>query len=140
MDTMTDAITLHIIGEPAPQGSKKHMGHGIMVEASKKVKPWREAVHWQAREQYQGPILDGTVIIEEALFFVKRPLRLKKRLDVISNTKPDVDKVLRATLDALTGVVWTDDCKVGLVVRLEKRYANPGQPMGARIAVRQLPE
>lgn len=35
-----EAIGFHVIGLPAPQGSKKHVGHGVMVESSKKVKPW----------------------------------------------------------------------------------------------------
>ena len=41
-------ITVH--GTPAPQGSKRHVGNGVMVESSAKVKPWREAVKWAARQ------------------------------------------------------------------------------------------
>lgn len=39
-------ITVH--GLPAPQGSKRHVGRGVMVESSKNVKPWRSAVVWAA--------------------------------------------------------------------------------------------
>lgn len=31
-------------GTPAPQGSKRHVGRGIMIESSRKVRPWRAAV------------------------------------------------------------------------------------------------
>ena len=30
-----------VLGLPAPQGSKRHVGEGRMVESSKRVKPWR---------------------------------------------------------------------------------------------------
>ena len=41
--------TFHITGiTPAPQGSKRHVGNGRMVESSAKVKPWREAVRQEA--------------------------------------------------------------------------------------------
>ena len=37
-------IFIPVIGIPAPQGSKRHVGHGIMIENSKRVKPWRQDV------------------------------------------------------------------------------------------------
>ena len=41
-------------GDPAPQGSKKFVGmaggRGLMVESSKRVKPWRQDVVAAARE------------------------------------------------------------------------------------------
>ena len=41
---MTTAVSIVAYGSPAPQGSKRHVGRGVMVESSKAVKPWREAV------------------------------------------------------------------------------------------------
>ena len=38
------ALTVIVYGTPAPQGSKRHVGHGVMVESSRRVKPWREDV------------------------------------------------------------------------------------------------
>ena len=37
-------LTVIVYGTPAPQGSKRHVGHGVMVESSRRVKPWREDV------------------------------------------------------------------------------------------------
>jgi hypothetical protein len=31
-------FSIFIVGDPAPQGSKRHVGNGVMIEASKKVK------------------------------------------------------------------------------------------------------
>ena len=43
-------ITFEVYGQPAPQGSKRHVGGGRMIESSKAVAPWREAVKWAAIE------------------------------------------------------------------------------------------
>ena len=37
-------ITIRVVGIPAPQGSKTLTRWGAMIEASKKVKPWRTDV------------------------------------------------------------------------------------------------
>ena len=47
-------ITIRVYGTPAPQGSKRHVGRGVMVESSKKVKPWREAVKQAALDLIGG--------------------------------------------------------------------------------------
>ena len=51
-------ILIRINGLPAPQGSKRHVGGGIMVESSKRAKPWRQDVMHQARDQYRGSTSD----------------------------------------------------------------------------------
>lgn len=53
-------------------------------------------------------------------------------------TKPDLDKLERATLDALTGMVWDDDSRVCRVVK-EKRYATRERDVGLWIEVRVRP-
>jgi len=35
-------IFIPVLGIPAAQGSKKHVGRGILIESSKKVAPWRQ--------------------------------------------------------------------------------------------------
>src|ERR1700676_3259288 len=39
-----DRMKITVRGIPAPQGSKRHVGGGRMIEMSKAVGPWREAV------------------------------------------------------------------------------------------------
>ena len=38
------AISWTSTGIPAPQGSKRHVGRGIMIEANKALPAWREQV------------------------------------------------------------------------------------------------
>ena len=37
-------LSVIVHGVPGPQGSKRHVGNGRMIESSAKVKPWRDAV------------------------------------------------------------------------------------------------
>ena len=39
-----EPIIITAYGTPATQGSKRHIGKGIMVEASTRTRPWRETV------------------------------------------------------------------------------------------------
>lgn len=45
-------------GTPAPQGSKRHVGNGVMVESSKRLRPWRQDVKAaaEAARRATGPI------------------------------------------------------------------------------------
>lgn len=47
--------------------------------------------------------------------------------------KPDIDKLLRALLDGLTGIVWVDDSQV-IYCTVNKVYAWDGSP-GATVTV-----
>jgi Holliday junction resolvase RusA-like endonuclease len=54
-------------------------------------------------------------------------------------SKPDIDKLLRAVLDPLTGIVMVDDSRVAYVTA-SKRYAIDGEPTGAMISLCTLAE
>lgn len=116
---MSDGWAFVAFGQPAPQGSKRHVGHGVMVESSKKVRPWREAVKaagWQA-----GPCLDGPLAVL-MVFTVPRPASAPKRVTV-PDRMPDLSKLARATEDAITDIgLWADDARVAEYTRLAKVF------------------
>jgi crossover junction endodeoxyribonuclease RusA len=125
-----------VSGLPAPQGSKKAFPRGkktVLVEMSKKVGPWRAAVAAAARPHHPTP--HDCPVIVTIDFFMKRPQRMPKGRTVPS-VPPDIDKLARSTLDALTGIAFKDD---GLVVSLvlTKEYELDRGP-GARISVTPL--
>jgi Holliday junction resolvase RusA-like endonuclease len=108
-------------GTPAPQGSKRHVGHGVMVESSKAVKPWREAVLHAALDALPLPWepLDGPLAVR-MVFTVARPKAARKR-DVAPCRTPDLSKLARATEDAMTSAgVWADDARAQDYLRLAK--------------------
>jgi Holliday junction resolvase RusA-like endonuclease len=114
-------ISYFVEGEPAPQGSKNGFvknGRVVMVESSKKVKPWREAVAWQTKAKVTEPM---TTPVEIALVFhLPRPKTVTRKWPAV---KPDLDKLIRSTFDGLTtGGLYTDDALV-IAVSASKQYA-----------------
>lgn len=116
-------------GIPAPQGSKKAFvvkGRAVVTDDSKATAPWRDTVTLAAIAAKQADpefeMFTGAVFLE-LLFWLPRPKSAPKTLDVIPITKPDNDKIQRATYDAITAAgLWKDDNLVASVSST-KRYA-----------------
>lgn len=123
------SITITVYGLPAPQGSKRHVGNGVMVESSAKVKPWREAVKHAALEAMAGqPPMDGPLCLD-VVFTLPRPKSAPKKRTHPDGT-PDLSKLIRSTEDALTDAgVWADDARVVRVLA-SKLYAGDGLALG----------
>jgi len=129
-------IRIRVYGIPAPQGSKRHVGNGVMIESSKKVKPWREAVKWAAVEAMGGKALrlDGPIYLG-VVFVMPRP---KKPKSAFPDRTPDLSKLIRSTEDALTDAgLWADDARV-VSTMARKVYATDTQLCGAEITVRPI--
>ena len=123
-------FSIVVYGSPAPQGSKKFMGmrggHGVMIESSAKVKPWRQDVKAAALIARNGaPPMDGP-IRASMVFTLPKPLSAPKKRRTWPDKKPDLSKLLRSTEDALTdsGII-RDDARIVCYRRLEKCY--PGE-------------
>src|SRR5690348_16047198 len=95
-------LRIVVIGTPGPQGSKRHVGHGRMIESSKKVKPWRQDVKAAALAvRGDRPPIDGPVIVR-MVFTLPKPASAPKRRRTWPDKKPDLSKLARSTEDALT--------------------------------------
>jgi Holliday junction resolvase RusA-like endonuclease len=114
-------ISYWIDGEPAPQGSKTGFiknGRVVMVESSKKVKPWREAVAAQTKAKVQVALENPVEIA--LVFHLPKPKTVTRKWPAV---KPDLDKLIRSTFDGLTtGGLYTDDALV-IAVSASKQYA-----------------
>lgn len=133
----TRALEVFVPGTPAPQGSKRHVGGGVMIESSKAVKPWREDVRAGCLAVWDDIPLDEPVhlIIE---FVRKRPATAPKRSTPPAVTKPDLDKLARAVMDAIGSAgVWVDDSRV-VSLTCSKRIAEIGETPGAHITIEAL--
>jgi crossover junction endodeoxyribonuclease RusA len=133
-------VTFTVYGTPAPQGSKRALGRGVMVESSAKVAPWRADVRTAALAAHPGPPMPGPLPVA-VVFTLAKPKSAPKRRRVWPDKRPDIDKLTRSTFDALTSAgVYIDDAQV---VRLyaEKTYAgDPGalDRPGATVTVAPL--
>lgn len=127
---MTRTFSFRVDGVPGPQGSKRHVGNGRMIEMSKKVGPWRERVRLTAARDFVGPPLDGPLEVSIS-FYLERGKTVTRDYPSVM---PDLDKLVRATFDALTQAnVIADDARV-VELRTGKYYGEPG----ADISIREM--
>lgn len=130
--------SVFVPGTPAPQGSKSFKGHrggkAILIESSKAVGPWRERVALAAHSNAPG-LSDGPVSVD-LTFILPRPKSTPKRSTPPAVKRPDIDKLARAILDALTGIWFTDDSTV-IDLRATKRLARPDETPGALIVLKE---
>lgn len=131
-------ITFDVLGRPAPQGSKRSVGGGRFIEASKFLPTWRTDLKIAATEaaaSNEWTVVDGPVELE-VIFYLDRPSSISKTARPYPVVPPDLDKLVRAVGDALTGVIYRDDSQI---IRLLawKQYADTREP-GAFIRVAEL--
>ena len=116
-----------VYGVPRPQGSKRHVGNGRMVESSTRVAEWRTLVaHTASIAQAGRPVIEGPVTVDVVFGFGLPKQPGTRRSQDPHTSRPDLDKLVRAVLDALTGVVYTDDSQV-VELSARKVWVETGQ-------------
>jgi crossover junction endodeoxyribonuclease RusA len=132
-------LVIQVNGLPAPQGSKRHVGNGVMVESSKAVKPWREAVRSETQRIMDTGAAFGpqVPVCIDLTFWLPRPRSLPKRIEYPVK-RPDLDKLTRAVLDGIvSGGAVADDSQVICLV-ISKHFAGDGRPPGCRIVIQEV--
>lgn len=152
-------IEFTVLGTPAPKGSSrafvnKRTGRAILApsgsEANKeKLGNWRadvrnEAVAAVVRvKKMLSPYMNTPLAVTMEFRLTRPQDHWSKRgglkpwaVTACPRFKPDADKLARSTLDALTGIVFTDDALVCRLV-VDKVYAAPGEE-GATIRVEEI--
>lgn len=151
---MSDRIEFTVRGLPVAQGSGRSFvagGKARHVTTSAPLLAWRGAIA-RAAQDVAVPLLTGPVAVtlhfrpasRPASHFLpansRRPVRvLRPDAPTWHTGKPDVDKLERAALDALSGVLFHDDCRVARLVG-EKRWPDEDEAPGVDVSVRQLEE
>ena len=128
---MTNTITFRVFGEPAPKGSKRHVGNGRLIESSKKLPVWMRAVKQEAAKNRPSEPIDGpaTILMH---FYLPRPKRPRYDAPAV---KPDADKLARSILDGLeAGGILKNDSRV-THLQATKHYATQTTPPGAHITI-----
>jgi Holliday junction resolvase RusA-like endonuclease len=131
-------IVFRVHGDPLPKGSKTaRIVNGRVVgsyeAANMKRKNrraggldrWMLAVAWAGKSAFSR---QRTELLEEALgvtltFYFERPATVTRPMPSV---KPDGDKLARAVLDALTGVLWKDDSQVTTLLVVKRYGSSPG--------------
>lgn len=118
----------YVPGKAAPQGSKKAFvinGRAVLVDASGGNKAWRRLVTEtiiadSGYIRYTGPVnVSLTFWMEKA----------KSNKTTLMAQKPDIDKLARSVLDAMTdSEIIEDDARV-IYLTITKRWAEPDDYM-----------
>lgn len=133
-------VEFSVHGLPIAQGSKNQFGG----ESSKFLKPWRNDIRVAAFDAMSGyPPWSGGVQLR-AVFIFPRPkahLRTGKHAGEVKasapgwkTSAPDLDKLIRALGDALTGIVYRDDAQI-VGISVTKIY---GQTPGVTVSLAAL--
>lgn len=143
-------LEIRVVGTPKPQGSHRAFinqktGRAHVTDDNAKTKTWKQDVRAAAIDALAGrPPMDGPVEVTVA-FAMPRPGYhfgsgrnagvLKATAPMYVDKKPDIDKLTRSTLDALTEArVFKDDAQVA-ALNVVKGYATDPQKPGAHITV-----
>ena len=146
-------ISFQVYGLPTAQGSKrafvnKKTGRAHVVENNAaKVGVWREDVKQaalKAMEETGTGMFTGPVSCVVAFYF-NRPKShyrtgrnahlLRDAAPEVPTGKPDLDKIIRSTFDAITASgLWADDKLVTALIA-SKNYAGELLPQGAMISI-----
>lgn len=152
-------IVLEVLGTPAPKGSSrafvnKRTGRAIVAPSGSaankdRLANWSSATRDEARriigEREVPPFVDRPLVVAITFRIArtaghwgkgKNAGRLMPSAPKFPRGKPDIDKLARTTLDALTGIVFDDDSRI-VKLELAKLYANPGNE-GAMITIGEV--
>lgn len=140
-------ISFTVPGTPRPQGSTRSFKHsmtGAVITAhqgEETLKPWRSDVKVAAIGAWErSPTMRAVQLKLAFTFGFLRTFRRKNgqlkdwAMNEQHTKRPDLDKLQRAVLDALTGVVYLDDSQV-VDVHATKRY---GDAPGLDVEIREL--
>ena len=133
-----------IEGVPIPQGSARAFvvkGRAIVTSDNPKLKGWREWLRVNLRSEWASIETLKTPCSVHLTFVMPRPKShlsvkgVKASAPTHMTSKPDLDKLVRAVLDAVTDAgVWQDDAQV-VGVSAAKTWASAQERTGISVTI-----
>lgn len=114
-------------GTPQTKGSTRAFKRGpkiVTTNDNPKAAGWQQLISLEAQRHAPAAPVTGPVSVV-LRFEMQRPASVSERKRPLPITKPDVDKIARLAIDALTGVIIADDKQVTDLM-VTKRYGVPG--------------
>lgn len=100
-------ISFSVTGQPVPQGSMKVINGHVIHTRGSALAAWRSAIALEARRA--GAFPTRAPITLNMTFVVTKPRTVKRDNPTVP---PDLDKLVRGALDALTAIAYVDDAQV----------------------------
>jgi Holliday junction resolvase RusA-like endonuclease len=144
-----NALTFWVAGEVVGQGSMRAVAikgkPRVIHNSPRALMTWRTRIAQEAQHAMMadgfGIMARGVPVLVSATFYMARPLShmgrsgLRPSAPDLPTGTPDIDKLARALLDGLTGVVFNDDAQV-VFLHLAKGYCEIDEPVpGVRVTV-----
>jgi len=98
-------------------------GKPVTTTDNPKTKDWQHLVASAAQNYRPVQLYDGAVAVKMK-FYLYRPKSVSEKKRPHPTVKPDIDKLVRSILDALKGVIYTEDARV-CSIEAEKYYDDP---------------
>jgi crossover junction endodeoxyribonuclease RusA len=134
-------IEFFVHGMPVPQGSKRVINGNVVESGGARLREWRNlcADECQAKMNGAEP-LTGPVSVR-AMFYLPRPKThygtgrnkelLKGSAPLAPTARPDIDKLTRSLLDAITGIAFRDDAQVARLWAEKRWWHVTGRAFGS---------
>ena len=115
------------IAQPRPRITVRGR-HGVAyVPRGHAIHEWRAAIREEMErcvsESGQAFPIRGVSLHVMMAFHLRKPKSNRKRLPI---SRPDLDNLAKAVLDAGNGVIWSDDSQVTTVVMNKRWHDKPG--------------
>lgn len=107
------------------------MNGNIVHTKDKELRAWRTDIGNTAKSCGVKLIEKDRGAIINLMFCMPKPSSVKRS---IPSTRPDLDKLIRAVLDALTGIAYVDDGQV-VEITASKIYSNY---VGVKIGIEKI--
>ena len=117
-------ISFFVPGLPASKGSYNISRTGKPYPADKNLRKWEESIGWIARQHYRDDPTESPMEARLTFFFGDAPgLKIElveyEPAPNIKTGKPDIDKLVRAALDGMTGIIYRDDAQVFMITGMK---------------------
>lgn len=133
---MTDPLRFTVFGLPTPKGSYSVHNGRLLEQGATKLRRWEKAVASSAQAAAWGktwPLFVGRPLYVELVFVLPKPKKYAFT-DYAHYAQGDIDKLERATYDAMQGVVFDNDTRI-VDHRIRKAYRADGMTEGCTGAV-----
>ena len=130
-------------GQPVAKGRPRATGFiDKQGKARGRMYPPDKTAHWEnvVKDRalscgLEEPI-DGAISLQLDFYF-SRPKSAKNRK--YPHVRPDIDNLSKLIMDAVNGVIWTDDARVCRKVS-EKHYTDDVRQVGVRVQIMTMEE
>jgi Holliday junction resolvase RusA-like endonuclease len=134
-------IDLFIPGLPVPQPRAKatRRGSHAAIYTPTNADAWKAQIAHEVSAVVEAPMVGALRV--HLRFRFPRPKShfgargLKSTAPTYHTTRPDVDNLAKAILDALRGIAWTDDGQVAILSVAKTYHETPGVEIEVRKAV-----